>query len=138
MRSSRAWWVVASFFSRVPSALATRALAGGLAAMAIGSIGCFEVHIPVPGVDSSQVDSILEKAGDNDNGARIYAENCTRCHGEDARSGSAARDLPAAINADPAAAVETINSGRGEEMPEFDSVLTNQEVADLVLYLRSL
>jgi mono/diheme cytochrome c family protein len=137
MRSSRAWRVVASFFSRAPSALAVRALAGGLAAMAVGSIGCFEVHIPVPSVDSSQVDAILEQAGDDDNGARLYTENCTRCHGEDARSGGAARDLPAAINSDPAAAVETINSGRGE-MPEFDSTLTNQEIADLILYLRSL
>jgi mono/diheme cytochrome c family protein len=78
--------------------------------------------------------------GDADNGATIYAQNCASCHGENAEGGSVG---PTLVSAELAAQDddfyrEVILNGRaGTAMPAWDGRLSDQEIEDVIAFLRS-
>lgn len=73
-------------------------------------------------------------------GAQVYAEHCARCHGPEGRS-----DLPGTpdftrgegLAASDAALIDTIRNGRGA-MPGFYSLIPNEELIDVLFYIRAL
>lgn len=78
--------------------------------------------------------------GDPAKGEQIFAQNCASCHGPDAAGGSLG---PTLISAEVAANDddffrETIINGRtGTAMPPWGNVLSGQDVADVISFLRS-
>jgi mono/diheme cytochrome c family protein len=79
--------------------------------------------------------------GDAAAGARVYADNCARCHGPDGAGLGEARHIDmrsAAWQASlrDAGLVATVRAGRGAKMPAFD--LGDDALRDLLAHLRSL
>lgn len=107
-----------------------RHLLAALASVGLLAFGCG------PGPDESRVTAISELEADASNGATLFTANCARCHGEDARGGSAGADLPALANADTARTIEAILTGN-LVMPRFGDQLTDQQVADVVAHLKA-
>jgi mono/diheme cytochrome c family protein len=75
--------------------------------------------------------------GDATTGQSVYGAQCASCHGADGASGSARRPTPSVARSDAAAAASTIVSGE-DEMPAFASTLSDQEIADVIAYLKTL
>jgi mono/diheme cytochrome c family protein len=74
-------------------------------------------------------------------GRQIYQEICQACHMADARGGGGAgAGIPALADnprmADKAFAIEVVVKGRGG-MPWFTDILTPQQIADVLTYVRS-
>ncbi len=97
---------------------------------ALLAIGCG------PPPDENRVEEIKSLTGDAAAGATLFTGNCARCHGEDARSGSAGADLPAVANEDPDRAIETILTGN-IVMPRFGEQLSDQQIADVLAHLKA-
>ncbi len=92
----------------------------------VGAIGC-------SGSASPRTTAIAALKGDAVAGKATYTSKCTACHGADAKSGTAKKNLPAE---DASAAYEQIVSGGGG-MPPFGS-LSDQDVANLWAYVQTL
>ncbi len=107
-----------------------RAVLAPLAAAGLLAVGCG------PAPDQNRVTAISELAGDASNGATLFNANCARCHGEDARGGSAGADLPEVANADTVGTIEAILTGN-LVMPRFGDQLSDQQVADVVAHLKA-
>lgn len=79
-------------------------------------------------------------AADTTNGARLYRQHCTGCHGHDGRPVlPAAPDLsrPTALMRGDLALLALVRSGRGA-MPAYAGVLKDREVLDVLAHLRTL
>jgi cytochrome c553 len=59
------------------------------------------------------------------------------CHGADGISGSAHRAVPSFATTNPDKTVSFILDGK-EEMPAFSSTLTDQEIANVLAYVKTL
>ena len=81
-------------------------------------------------------DAILALEGDATAGATVFADNCASCHGTDATGGSGP-DLTAEADEADEELLEYIVYGE-EDMPSFDGVLDDQEMADVLAYIHSL
>lgn len=80
----------------------------------------------------SNNDSLSESGGQ-----KLYEQHCTRCHGKDGRKGSfGAKNLQQSILPD-AAIMKQIEKGKGF-MPPFRKKLTANEIAEVMLYIKSL
>jgi mono/diheme cytochrome c family protein len=87
-------------------------------------------------VTTAQVDAVLALQGDSTHGATVYADNCVECHGTDGKKEKSAvlpDKIPANTDAD---VVGNILSGPWI-MPNFVHKLSNQDVADVLAYLRA-
>jgi len=73
---------------------------------------------------------IAELTGVAANGASIYSQHCATCHGDDAKSGSAGRNL-VTKSADLIGTADKVLGG-GIIMPKYAETLTNQQIADLI------
>jgi cytochrome c oxidase cbb3-type subunit 3 len=76
-------------------------------------------------------------------GARIFAENCVTCHGENARGNQevGAPNLTDKIwlyGSDEAAIIETITNGRGGVMPAWEGRLDPLTLKAMAVYVHSL
>lgn len=79
-------------------------------------------------------------AADASNGARLYRQHCTGCHGQDGRPVlPAAPDLsrPMALMRGDLSLLALVRSGRGA-MPAYAGVLKDREVLDVLAHLRTL
>lgn len=85
--------------------------------------------------DTAQVDDILALEGDSTNGEVVFSANCASCHGADGTGGSGP-NLVGEAGEDDAEWVETILGGE-DAMPAFIDVLTDQEIADVLAWLKS-
>jgi cytochrome c55X len=78
--------------------------------------------------------------GDPANGATVFAANCSGCHGSDAAGGAVG---PTLVSAELAAQSDdffrqTILNGRpGTAMPAWQGRLSDQEIEDVIAFLRS-
>lgn len=81
--------------------------------------------------------SIASLSADVTAGKTLYATNCASCHGSDAASGSANKNVANEVQSNASAAIGTILSGDGQ-MPSFASTLSDQEIADVVAYIKTL
>lgn len=76
-----------------------------------------------------------ELDGDSTNGEAVFSANCASCHGADGTGGSGP-NLVAEAGEDDAEWVEVILGGE-DTMPAFVDVLTDQEIADVLAWLKS-
>lgn len=75
--------------------------------------------------------------GDPGRGAALHAEHCATCHGPDARGGDLGQNLIARpVLRRPAEYAEILHDGR-RRMPGFRFVLSDQQMADTLAWLRS-
>ena len=95
---------------------------------------------PVPESGEAAEPAPAAPAGDPANGAEIYALNCAVCHGTGAEGGAVG---PTLISAEVKAKDDehyrqTITNGvAGTAMPAWEGRLSEQEVDDLIAFLRS-
>ena len=88
-------------------------------------------HLPTaPGYDAAE-------------GAKIFAENCAACHGENGKGNPdvGSKDLTANIwlyGGDEATIIETITNGRGGVMPAWDGRLDPATLKAMAVYVHSL
>lgn len=83
---------------------------------------------------TDNVTSIYELVGDGTRGASLYNANCAQCHGpQGTMSANAAREA----KSNPKAAISIILRGE-DSMPSFEGKLSNQDIADIVAYLKTL
>jgi cytochrome c551 len=85
--------------------------------------------------DTAQVDDIRALEGDATNGEAVFGANCASCHGVDGTGGSGPNIIGEA-GEDDAEWVEIILGGE-DTMPAFVDVLTDQEIADVLAWLKS-
>jgi mono/diheme cytochrome c family protein len=87
-------------------------------------------------VDDAQVDAVLALTGDATVGEQVYTDNCVDCHEEDGE-GMKAASLPEEIPGNPDEdIVRNILAGPWI-MPNFVKKLDDQQVADVLAYLRA-
>lgn len=93
---------------------------------------------PTPGGGAEA--SPAPAGGDPANGATVFAMNCAGCHGQDAAGGSVGPTLVSAeLKAqDDDFYRQTILNGRaGTAMPAWQGRLSEQEIEDVIAFLRS-
>ena len=87
-----------------------------------------------------ELDHSWNAVGDIDNGAILYASQCAGCHGADLK-GNSALSLNNPIFLDTASDAflkYALEKGRrGTAMPAFESRLSDEELEDLIVYIRS-
>lgn len=91
----------------------------------VGTFGCSS--------SSSRTTTIAALKGDAVAGKTIYTSNCSTCHGADAKTGTAGKNIAAE---DSTGAYAQIVSGGGG-MPAFDS-LSDQDIANVWAYVQTL
>jgi mono/diheme cytochrome c family protein len=89
------------------------------------------------GCVSERAEEIATLEGDPDAGAVLFSQHCIRCHGVNARAGSADVDLVFAFRDDEVDAIDEVLEGNFG-MPNFGENLNDQEVADIAAYVGSL
>jgi mono/diheme cytochrome c family protein len=100
-----------------------------------------EVQPTAPAVEATPAGPAEPPAeGDPANGETVFAQNCASCHGPDASGGA----LGPSLLRDEVAAQpdewfrETIANGRdGTAMPAWGPILSSQQIADVIAWLRS-
>ncbi len=85
--------------------------------------------------DDPEVAAVLDLEGLASQGAPLYAENCSTCHGEDASGLDRGPDLRNFTAAGEPRYVEQVLYGTGYSMPGFRQTLADQEIADIVAWL---
>jgi mono/diheme cytochrome c family protein len=96
---------------------------------------------PVPDAGQAGEPAPVVPVGDPDNGAALFALNCSVCHGENAEGGPVG---PTLVSAEMAAKDDnhyrlTLKNGiEGTAMASFDGRLSDQEIEDLIAFIRSL
>ena len=96
---------------------------------------------PVPESGEAAEPAPATPAGDPANGAEIFALNCAVCHGTGAEGGAVGPTLISAeVKAkDDAHYQQAIASGvAGTAMPAWEGRLGNEEIGDIIAFLRSL
>ena len=86
------------------------------------------------GGSTERTPDVLALEGVADEGAAVYEGNCADCHGAD---GAGPVGLAHLDDHDDAALSDQILAG-SLGMPAFDDKLTDQEVADIIAFLRTL
>ncbi len=79
-------------------------------------------------------------AGDPINGGKLYNQHCKKCHGADGKSsfpGVADFSRGEGLLKADGELQQKINNGKGM-MPAFRSMLTEEEIFDVITYLRKL
>lgn len=96
------------------------------------------VSSPPPGGEAQP--SPAAAAGDPANGAIVFAANCAGCHGPDAAGGSVGPTLISAeLKAQPDDFFRQVilNGRSGTAMPAWQGRLSEQEIEDVIAFLRS-
>ncbi len=89
--------------------------------------------------DDPGVAAVLDLQGVVVDGAAVFAESCTACHGPDAKGNEAGPDLVDKLTRrEDAEVVETILYGGLGQMGAYEDILADQEVADVLAWLRTL
>lgn len=97
-----------------------------------------ESVIPIPTLVTTVQAAVKpsELAGDAEQGRHLFLMNCAHCHGDDAR-GDEGPDLHDLHRSD-ARIHQVILAGIKGEMPSFGKKLGDQDVRELIAYLRTL
>lgn len=133
-----------------PGRLASRLFASCLSALALAACGDGSIgHAPVARCHPSPEacppamfqGGLRAELGTPSAGARVYADNCARCHGPDGRGLADARHIDMTSAAWQASLrdsgiIATVRAGRGPKMPAFD--LDDGPLRDLLAHIRSL
>jgi alcohol dehydrogenase (cytochrome c) len=77
------------------------------------------------------------ETGDPDDGATVFSQNCSSCHGADGHGGNGGPDLSRITAAQrPERVAEKVRTG-GNGMPAFSGTLTDQQINDVAAYVAS-
>jgi mono/diheme cytochrome c family protein len=79
-------------------------------------------------------------AGDADNGATVFAQNCASCHGENAEGGAVGPTLVSdelTAQDDDFYRQVILNGREGTAMPAWEGRLSTQEIEDVIAFVRS-
>jgi mono/diheme cytochrome c family protein len=79
-------------------------------------------------------------AGDPDNGAMVFAQNCAACHGENAEGGAVGPTLVSdelKAQDDEFYRQVILNGREGTAMPAWEGRLSTQEIEDVIAFVRS-
>ncbi|MEZ4448613.1 MAG: cytochrome c [Nannocystaceae bacterium] len=86
---------------------------------------------------SADVDNILMLTGDADNGATLYSSKCASCHGAMGEGGiGTALTKEAPEHSDDDIVTDILEGISGTQMVGFRDQLSDQEVADLLAFIR--
>ena len=88
------------------------------------------------GGTGSRTDAILALSGDSAAGEAVFTANCTSCHPADGSEGfgpALSEEVPEHSDED---ILDQVINGEGS-MPPFGDALTDQQMADLLAYLRA-
>lgn len=97
-----------------------------LAVLALGALsGCGDARL-------AAVESL---SGDSSAGATVFADSCSDCHGAAGEGGSG--PTLAGRGYDPTTVDSVVLYGTGD-MPAFDGVLTDQDIADVAAFVSGL
>lgn len=105
---------------------ATTLLLSTVSLFAVTSVACGSSSSSSGGGGTNRVQTISGLKGDSTAGKPLYTQNCVSCHGTDAKSGSAAKNLPGESVSE--AFDQILNGGGG--MQSFAN-LTDQEIANI-------
>jgi mono/diheme cytochrome c family protein len=83
------------------------------------------------------VSAIMSLTADPTAGQTVFQTNCQSCHGADASSGTARKPMAAEVKSNTQGAASTVLSGE-DAMPSFAGTLSNQQIADVLGYIKSL
>ena len=97
----------------------------------------FAVALTLIGCGSEKARAIASLEGDVVQGASLYATHCLTCHGEDGKSGSANEDIVHALHHGETHIIDGILYGI-DTMPAFESILSDQDIADIMAFLHTL
>lgn len=87
--------------------------------------------------DTARIGQIVALTGNAANGSTLFNSNCARCHGATGAGTPTGPDLrPIVRSRTDSQIAETVLFGVGD-MPNFDGTLKNQQIADLIAYLRA-
>ncbi len=86
---------------------------------------------------SDRVLDIMELQGDPVAGDALYQSHCSSCHGADALGGSGP-DLVDEMSHSTERFLDWTLYGKSSDMPAFDEVLEDQEIADIYAYMETL
>jgi mono/diheme cytochrome c family protein len=101
-----------------------------------GSTG--DANTATDGSSGSRVDTILALTGKAADGKTPQQNNCGGCHGLDGKSGSAKEDTVALAKANARSFVTyVLNGAPSKGMPAFGT-LTDQQIADILAYVKTL
>ena len=90
-----------------------------------------------PSANAERVAGVKALTPDVDNGAALHETHCLTCHGADGRSGTANKDtVDYAVNNTDVFFDYVIDGDPG--MPGFGDIFTDQELADVWGYVKSL
>ncbi|MBL8684668.1 MAG: cytochrome c [Myxococcales bacterium] len=92
---------------------------------------------PACGASAAQISAVTSLTGTASAGQSVYSSQCQSCHGTNGRSGSAGRNIVQVAQSNTNAAVGVILLGDGT-MPSFDNTLTDQQIADVIAYVKTL
>ena len=87
--------------------------------------------------DSGRISTIAEIQGSSSRGESLYVMHCSSCHGTDAQSGSAGEDILHDLEEEAEEVMEVILYGE-DSTPAFAEVLRDEEIADIIEYMRTL
>ena len=96
--------------------------------------GCGSGSSGTTGAGATTASSAMGTSGSAADGAAIFASNCTRCHGQDAKGGNGP-DLT--HETDQAKVVDHVTNG-GQRMPPFGGQLSADQISAVVQYVLSL
>jgi len=83
--------------------------------------------------EQATIDEVLALTGDVEAGATVYSDNCASCHAADGSGGTGPSLIEEVPETSDEEIVDIVLFGR-EAMPDLG--LENQEVADVLAYLR--
>ena len=95
-------------------------------AVLVAAIGCGE---------DARVDTIVALDGDATNGESLYTAQCVPCHGADGTGGSEPESI-AGEASDPSGTAQIILKGE-DSMAAYEDVFSDQEIADIIAFMRS-
>jgi mono/diheme cytochrome c family protein len=94
------------------------------------------VLVALAACGGDRASTILGLEGDKKDGAEVFAANCESCHGADGKSGTAKENVP---GEDEGEIVDAVLNGKEDgAMPSFGDDLTDQEIADLLAFIKTL
>jgi len=108
----------------MPLPLRSHGAAVALAITSVLAVGCAETPLLPENADAELV-----------MGQDVYTAKCSRCHGASGAGGlgSSIRDISERLTE--AEQIAVVSEGRNS-MPRFDGVLTNEEIAAVMRYVR--
>lgn len=95
--------------------------------LALGAVACGD----------PRADDVAALTGNADAGKPLFDSNCSTCHGADGTGGTFDESVVKAQSKDDAYIADYVINGDGQ-MPAFGDSFSDQQIADIIAYVRKL